>query len=159
MQALNTLLGTEGAEITAVGQRVVHGGTKYGESVRTAHGVKARLNRLSALAPLHNPVALEAIEAVEAALPGVPQVAVFDTAFYVFPFPSSHDVYPLPYAWYTNWGVRRFGFDGISHAYCAERAGALCPPIQSKENVTSVDSVWSPVTLVMAVPSPAHATV
>src|SRR5262249_6604732 len=60
----------------------------------------------------------------EAALPGVPQVAVFDTAFFAHLPPRAY-VYPLPYEWYTAWGVRRFGFHGISHAYCARRAAEL----------------------------------
>ena len=65
-----------------------------------------------------------AIEAAEEALPGVPQVAAFDTAFYGR-LPLSSAIYPLPYAWYTDWGIRRFGFHGLSHAYCAGRAAEL----------------------------------
>src|SRR5262249_10168413 len=68
--------------------------------------------------------ALEALQAAESALPGVPQVAVFDTAFFADLPPRAH-VYPVPYDWYTNWGIRRFGFHGISHAYCAGRAAEL----------------------------------
>jgi acetate kinase len=79
---------------------------------------------LSELAPLHNPPALAAINAVEKALPGVPQAAVFDTTFYTSLAPKAY-IYPLPYEWYSNWGVRRFGFHGISHAYCANRAAEL----------------------------------
>jgi acetate kinase len=127
---LEALGGAEGAAlrggITAVGQRVVHGGTKLLHSVRVDAAVTAEIHRLSELAPLHNPPALEAIRAVEAALPGVPQVAVFDTAFYATLAPA-HFVFPVPYAWYEAWGVRRFGFHGISHAYCAARAAELVP--------------------------------
>ena len=110
--------------ITAVGHRVVHGGAEFRESVLIDRKVKAAIGRLSALAPLHNPAALEAIEAAEAALPGVPQVAVFDTAFYA-QLPPRACIYPLPYKWYKDWGIRRFGFHGISHAYCAGRAAEL----------------------------------
>jgi acetate kinase len=113
----------EGA-ITAVGHRVVHGGTRFRSSVRIDQEVKAAIGELVELAPLHNPSALEAIEAAEKALPGVPQVAVFDTAFYADLPPRAY-VYPLPYEWYADWGVRRFGFHGISHAYCAGRAAEL----------------------------------
>src|SRR5262245_52433190 len=114
----------EQGSITVVGHRVVHGGTVFRDSVRIDERVKAAISRLVELAPLHNPPALEALEAAEAALPGVPQVAVFDTAFFAHLPPRAY-VYPLPYEWYTAWGVRRFGFHGISHAYCARRAAEL----------------------------------
>jgi acetate kinase len=110
--------------ITAVGHRVVHGGTRFRSSVRIDQEVKAAIRDLAELAPLHNPSALEAIGAAEKALPGVPQVAVFDTAFFASLPPRAY-VYPLPYKWYTDWGVRRFGFHGISHAYCAGRAAEM----------------------------------
>lgn len=115
-------IGGQGAAgIAVVGHRIVHGGTVFRGSVRIDDRVKAALARLAELAPLHNPPALEAIEAAETALPGVPDVAVFDTAFYA-DLPARAYVYPLPYEWHTDWGVRRFGFHGISHAYCAGRA-------------------------------------
>jgi acetate kinase len=110
--------------IEAVGHRIVHGGAEFRESVLIHREVKAGIGRLSDLAPLHNPPALAAIEAVEAALPGVPQAAVFDTTFYAGLAPKAY-VYPLPYEWYSQWGVRRFGFHGISHAYCAARAAEI----------------------------------
>jgi acetate kinase len=119
--------------ITAVGHRVVHGGTRFRQSVRIDQQVKAAIEELTELAPLHNPPALEAIGAAEKALPGVPQVAVFDTAFFATLPPKSY-VYPLPYGWYTDWGVRRFGFHGISHTYCAGRAAEMlaAPASQSR---------------------------
>ena len=124
-RALEVLTGVgPRGEINVVGQRVVHGGPRLSRSTRVDGAVKAEIGRLTELAPLHNPPALEAIEAVEAALPGVPQVAVFDTAFYASLSPE-HYVYPLPYQWFQDWGVRRFGFHGISHAYCAARAAEL----------------------------------
>ena len=110
--------------ITAVGHRVVHGGTEFRASVLIDERVKAAITRLCDLAPLHNPPALTAIQAAEAALPGKPQVAVFDTAFYDHLSPKAY-LYGVPYSWYQNWGIRRFGFHGISHAYCASRAGEL----------------------------------
>jgi acetate kinase len=110
--------------VTAVGHRVVHGGTAFRESVRIDSKVKTTLAELTELAPLHNPPALDAIDAAQAVLPGVPHVAVFDTAFFTR-LPPSVYVYPLPYEWYTDWGVRRFGFHGISHAYCAGRAAEV----------------------------------
>lgn len=110
--------------IGAVGHRVVHGGAAFQHSIRIDPLVKSTLQRLSALAPLHNPPALRVIEAAEAALPGVTQAAVFDTAFYADLPPKAY-VYPLPYRWHLDWGLRRFGFHGLSHAYCAHRAADL----------------------------------
>lgn len=112
------------SEIRAVGHRIVHGGAEFQNSVLIGSEVKAGIDRLSELAPLHNPPALAAIDAVEKALPGMPQVAVFDTTFYASLAPKAY-IYPLPYEWYSNWGVRRFGFHGISHAYCATRSAEL----------------------------------
>src|ERR1035437_1450009 len=116
---------TNGSEaITAVGHRIVHGGAEFRASVLIDNKVKAAIARLSDLAPLHNPPALKAIEAAEAALPANPQVAVFDTAFYAHLPPKAY-LYPVPYGWLQNWGVRRFGFHGISHAYCASHAAKM----------------------------------
>ncbi|MGO8753536.1 MAG: acetate/propionate family kinase [Thermoguttaceae bacterium] len=117
------------AEIRVVGHRVVHGGADFCESVLIDSTVKRGIARWSELAPLHNPPALAAISAAEAALPHARQVAVFDTAFFAQLPPRAH-VYPLPYAWYADWGVRRFGFHGISHRYCAGRAAEIlgCEP-------------------------------
>jgi acetate kinase len=110
--------------VRGVGHRVVHGGERFHESIRVDSRVKAEIARLAELAPLHNPAALEGIEAAEAALPGVPQVAVFDTSLFAR-LPPRAFLYPVPYDWYTRWGIRRFGFHGISHAYCADRAAEL----------------------------------
>jgi acetate kinase len=112
------------ARIAAVGHRVVHGGTRYQRGVRVDEDVKRTIREFAPLAPQHNPVALAVIEAIERALPGVPQVAAFDTAFHHSLSPPAY-LYGLPYAWYEDWGMRRFGFHGLSHAYCAERAAAL----------------------------------
>jgi acetate kinase len=112
------------SEIAVVGHRVVHGGSRYTASVRVTPQVKAAIGELADLAPLHNSANLDGINATEAALPGVPQVAAFDTAFHATIPPAAH-VYPLPYSWYTDWGARRYGFHGLSHAYCTGRAAEM----------------------------------
>ena len=116
--------------IKLVGHRVVYGGTVFQSSERIDDRVRAALAALCELAPLHNPPALAAIQAVEGALPGVPQVAVFDTAFFA-QLPPRASVYPVPYEWYERWGLRRIGFHGISNAYCALRASELLPQATS----------------------------
>jgi len=110
--------------IGAAGHRVVHGGRTFRESRLVDANVKTALAGLAQLAPLHNPPALEAIEGVERALPGVPQVAVFDTAFFSG-LPEQAYLFGLPYTWNERYGVPRFGFHGISNAYCAARAAEL----------------------------------
>lgn len=111
-------------EINAVGHRVVHGGRDYRETVRVTNEVKAAIARLSALAPIHNPANLEGIEAVESILgTEVLQFAVFDTAFHSH-LPDAAAIYPGPYRWVER-GIRRYGFHGISHQYCAQRAAQL----------------------------------
>jgi acetate kinase len=123
-------------QIAAVGHRVVHGGGDYQRGARVDDGVKQSIRAYAPLAPQHNPVALAIIEAMEQALPGVPQVAAFDTAFH-HTLPPHAYLYGLPYAWYEQWGVRRFGFHGLSHAYCAERAATLMEqPIAQLKIVT-----------------------
>ncbi len=110
-------------EIAAAGHRVVHGGAEYTGSVVITPEVMEAIRRLAEFAPQHNPENLAGIEAVARALPGVPQVAVFDTAFHAH-LPLVAAVYPGPYAWYER-GIRRYGFHGLSHQYCAERAAKL----------------------------------
>jgi acetate kinase len=107
--------------IGAVGHRVVHGGERYTSSVLVTPQVRSAIAELAELAPLHNPANLEGIDAAAAALPDVPQVAVFDTAFHASMPPATY-VYPIPYSWYSDWGLRRYGFHGLSHAYCSRRA-------------------------------------
>lgn len=110
-------------EIDIVGHRVVHGGQDYQQSTLISPDVKQAIARLSVFAPVHNPVNLEGIEAIEKILPNVPQVAVFDTAFHA-QLPPAAFVYPGPYEWLQN-GIRRYGFHGISHQYCARRAADI----------------------------------
>jgi acetate kinase len=110
-------------EIDIVGHRVVHGGQDYQQSTLISPDVKEAIARLSVFAPVHNPVNLEGIEALEKILPNRPQVAVFDTAFHA-QLPPAAFVYPGPYEWLED-GIRRYGFHGISHQYCARRAAQI----------------------------------
>lgn len=110
-------------EIDAVGHRVVHGGEKYTAPVVIDQDVIDQVRKLSLLAPLHNPVNLVGIEAAREILPGVPQVAVFDTAFHQTMPPYAY-LYGLPYEYYKTNGVRRYGFHGTSHHYVAMQAAA-----------------------------------
>ncbi|PZD71210.1 Acetate kinase [Acaryochloris thomasi RCC1774] len=107
-------------EIDVVGHRVVHGGQAYQASVRVTDEVKDAIATLSPLAPTHNPAHLEGIEIIERLLGQVPQVAVFDTAFHS-QMPAAAAIYPGPYDWIEQ-GIRRYGFHGISHQYCTQRA-------------------------------------
>ncbi len=110
--------------IDIVGHRVVHGGTEFEDSVFVTPQVKDAIRKMAVLAPEHNPANLEGIEAVERLAPGMPQVAVFDTAFHRS-MPDEAVVYPLPYDWYEKEGIRRYGFHGISHSYCSRRAAQI----------------------------------
>jgi acetate kinase len=107
--------------IRLVGHRLIHGGPQIHCPVRIDAAMKATVAQTAHLAPLHIPAGLAAIEATETALPDVPQVGVFDTAFFGEIPPYAY-LYPVPYEWYTEWGIRRFGFHGTSHAYCTHRA-------------------------------------
>ena len=109
--------------IALVGHRVVHGGDLYRESVRITPDVKGAIARFARFAPLHNPANLEGINAIEQVLGSIPQVAVFDTAFHSSLSPAA-TVYPIPYTWYEQ-GIRRYGFHGTSHRYCAQRAAEM----------------------------------
>jgi acetate kinase len=111
-------------EVTAVGHRVVHGGDVYTSAVLITPEVQARLAELSDLAPLHVPVNLEGIAAAQEAWPNVPHVAVFDTAFHAT-MPEEARTYAVPYSWTADDKLRRYGFHGLSHAYCAARAVEL----------------------------------
>ena len=113
--------------IGAVGHRVVHGGTVYRDSVEITDTFQADLKSLIHLAPLHLPPVIATLTAAHELFPFVTHVAVFDTAFYA-DLPESQVVYPVPFRWYEEFGVRRFGFHGISHAYCAGRVHQLLPP-------------------------------
>lgn len=105
-------------EIEGVGHRVVQGGDKYKESVIITDEVINDIESFKDLAPLHNPAGLLGINAVKEALPNVPMVAVFDTAFHQT-MPKASYVYPVPYSWYSDYKVRKYGFHGTSHRYIA----------------------------------------
>ena len=111
-------------EVAAVGHRVVHGGLKFRDGVLIDDGVRAEIDRLSKLAPLHNPAALAGIEAAGRRFPGVPQVATFDTSFHR-DIPEVAALYPLPWEWTMRWQLRRFGFHGLSVSYAVERTHVL----------------------------------
>ena len=115
---------TDLSEIGAVGHRVVHGGEKFDKAVLIDKGVKKDIEELSALAPLHNPANLIGINACEKNMPGVPQAAVFDTAFHQT-MPKRAYMYGLPYEYYEKYKVRRYGFHGTSHDYVSARAAEL----------------------------------
>ncbi len=108
------------AEIDAVGHRVVHGGEKFNKSVLINDEVIAQVKECYPLAPLHNPANITGIEAISAILPDVPQVGVFDTAFHQT-MPAKSFMYALPYRFYKEDGVRRYGFHGTSHRYVSQR--------------------------------------
>ncbi len=108
----------------AVGHRIVHGGERYAEAVRVSDAVLSRLWELADLAPLHQAKSLTALEAVSCARPDCPAVACFDTAFHAT-LSSGAATYALPRSWRERWGLRRFGFHGLSHAYAARRAAEL----------------------------------
>ena len=112
------------SEVRGVGHRIVHGGTRFQESVRINAEVEADIQSLTDLAPLHNPPALAGLAAARKALPDLPQVAVFDTSFFK-DLPRSSITLPVPKHWTDDFGVRRFGFHGISHSYCAGRAAEI----------------------------------
>jgi acetate kinase len=110
----------------AVGHRVVHGGTRFRDAVRIDDDVVHALHELTDLAPLHQPKSLAALEATARALPDTPAVACFDTAFHAT-LPDAAATYALPATLRERFGVRRYGFHGLSHAYAARRARELAP--------------------------------
>jgi acetate kinase len=111
-------------EVHAVGHRVVHGGSRFREAVVVDDGVRDQILQLAELAPLHNPAAVAGIDAARARFSSVPQVAAFDAAFHAT-LPQTAAVYPVPWEWTVKWGLRRFGFHGLSVEYAVRRAAAL----------------------------------
>ena len=111
-------------EIDAGGHRGVHGGERFSSSVMITPEVKRAIRACYELAPLHNPPNMTGIEACEEAMPGVPQVAVFDTAFHQTMSPKAF-MYALPYELYERLGIRKYGFHGTSHSYVARRVAEL----------------------------------
>lgn len=124
------------SEISAVGHRVVHGGEEFSGSEVITEAVKKALEACIDLAPLHNPPNLTGIEACEEAMPGVPQVAVFDTAFHQTMPPKAY-LYAIPYEYYEKYKIRRYGFHGTSHKYVAGRAAAMLgKPLEELKIIT-----------------------
>ena len=123
------------ADLDVVGHRVVHGGSKYAEPVLISPEVKSELTKAAVFAPLHNRAELEAMEIVAKLVRNVPQVAVFDTAFHSR-MPPEAIIYPGPYEWFER-GIRRYGFHGISHQYCAGRATKLLAKSQVPLRIVS----------------------
>ena len=111
-------------DVEAVGHRVVHGGRRFRDSVVVDDGVEQALGALDDLAPLHNPPARATLRRARELCPDVPHVACFDTAFHAgLPDPAA--TYAVPWEWTERWGVRRYGFHGLNHAYAARRAAEL----------------------------------
>ena len=111
-------------EIGAVGHRIVHGGEKFTKSVVIDDEVIKAIEEVSDLAPLHNPANLIGIRACQKVMPGVPMVAVFDTAFHQT-MPQEAYLYGLPYSYYEKYGIRRYGFHGTSHSFVSKRAAQI----------------------------------
>jgi acetate kinase len=111
-------------EINAVGHRVVHGGERFSSSVLITDEVLKGIADCSPFAPLHNPANITGIEACKKVMGDVPQVAVFDTAFHQT-MPSKAFIYAIPYEYYENDNVRRYGFHGTSHRYVSGRAAEI----------------------------------
>jgi acetate kinase len=122
--ALERLRADSGARAAAVGHRIVHGGAQFSAAVRIDPDVTAALRRLTDLAPLHQPKSLAALDVVTAALPGVPAVACFDTSFHSTMADSVY-TYAVPREWQDRYGVRKYGFHGLSHAYCSARVAQI----------------------------------
>ncbi|CAM4164275.1 acetate kinase [Lacicoccus alkaliphilus] len=111
-------------EIAGSGHRVVHGGEAFDDSVLITDEVVGKIEELSELAPLHNPANLMGIQAFREQLPDVPHVAVFDTSFHQS-MPESSYLYSLPYSYYKDYGIRKYGFHGTSHKYVTRRASEM----------------------------------
>lgn len=129
LERIFSLLQASGAlssldELDAVGHRVVHGGERFNRPVRITPDVIETIRTLIPLAPLHNPANLEGVEAMYAKHPQLPQIAVFDTAFHQS-MPEYAYTYPLPYRYEKEFGIRRYGFHGTSHAYVAKEAAKM----------------------------------
>ena len=124
------------SEISAVGHRIVHGGEKFDKSVLITDEVIKDIEDLVPLAPLHNPAHLLGINACKKAMPGVPMVATFDTAFHQT-MPKENYLYPVPYEFYEKYGIRKYGFHGTSHQYVSKRvAEVIGKPIEDLKIVT-----------------------
>lgn len=124
---LDTLIHSDQSEIDnvdsiiAVGHRVVHGGEFFSESTLISENIIETLEKLSTLAPLHNPPNIEGIKVAQLIMPNIPHIAVFDTAFH-HTIPDYAYMYALPFSWYEKYKIRRYGFHGSSHRYVSQKA-------------------------------------
>ena len=125
---LERLAGAKDPPVRAIGHRVVHGGSRYISATLIDNEVRAGIAELTSLAPLHQPRARAGMDAATAAFPGLPQVACFDTAFHATMPPQAY-TYALPATWRELFGLRKFGFHGLSHSYASRRAAELVSPI------------------------------
>ena len=124
------------SEISSVGHRVVHGGELFDKSVIIDEDVIAKIQDCAALAPLHNPAAILGIKACQAAMPGVPMTATFDTAFHQT-MPEENFLYAIPYEYYEKYRIRKYGFHGTSHLYVSRRCAELVgKPVEDLKIVT-----------------------
>ena len=124
------------SEVNAVGHRVVHGGEYFSKSVIITDDVKKAIEECCFLAPLHNPANLTGITACEELIPGIPQIAVFDTAFHQTMPPKAY-LYAIPYEYYEMYKIRKYGFHGTSHRYVAQRAAdMLGKPLEQLKLIT-----------------------
>ena len=134
-RAVADAVGSHGP-VDAVGHRIVHGGTEFTDPVVVDRAVRSRLEALVDLAPLHQPKSLQALDAVTALLPDHPAVACFDTAFHAG-MPPAAATYALPREWRERWGLRRYGFHGLSHSYASRRAAELLGADRSELRIVS----------------------
>ncbi len=125
--AVDSLDGVRGESIAAVGHRIVHGGSRYHDPVLVDETVRRQMIELEELAPMHNAPALAALDDARARFPDIPHVAVFDTGFHAT-IPPEAAIYAVPREWREQWGIRRFGFHGLSVAWSAQRAAELLQP-------------------------------
>ena len=124
------------SEISAVGHRVVHGGELFDKSVLIDEDVIGKIEDCSALAPLHNPAAILGIRACQSAMPGIPMVATFDTAFHQT-MPQENFLYPIPYEYYEKYRIRKYGFHGTSHLYVSRRCAEIVgKPVEDLKIIT-----------------------
>jgi acetate kinase len=128
---------TDAGDVKGVGHRVVHGGEEFSSSTLIDEKVLSSIEKYSVLAPLHNPPSLEGIRACTGIFKGVPQVAVFDTAFHQT-MPEYAFVYGIPYEFYEKYGIRRYGFHGTSHRYVASKAADVLSMPLSDVNIITV---------------------
>jgi acetate kinase len=124
-------------DLAGIGHRVVHGAEAFRQSVIIDQQVRDQIEKCGELAPLHNPANLSGIQACEKIFPGISQVAVFDTAFFHTLEPSAY-LYALPYEWYEQYRIRRYGFHGTSHHYVAERAAEFLNKPLAKCNLITL---------------------